>query len=415
MANTKKAGREIESYISEAWESNVRFSLQEVSDKVRRRLTDTPDINIKDPACRRHSIILVGEAGIGKSTVLEDLCEKIGAEYATYHHGATVVEDNHGLQVIDSATGTTKHVVADHMLPFKRSPKGGRGVFLIDEAANGSFTEHEVVLRMFVDGQCDEHKVFPGWLFVCASNPPVAKYSTVRQPDFSLEDRFLIMPIDVPNDDKLAYWSRMMPPTVYKFLLMNKMNKATQIDFISKHSSRRWSAMAYDVEKDLKAGATRAEVVKFMSVNMGSEVATAFAAYMENGDDPDKYPIGAEELLFKGNHKAIMERVERWLTAEIHTPLLGATQFDIVAYLSTKEGRDLALPDEPRKRLVKFMVAVGTKGHSDLIDDMLNCIARTPLCSKVVADIEETPLSDKMLGIMNKIAQTDSKLVPKKI
>ena len=213
---------EMEGYILQAWNSGVRFTLKEVHDKVRRRLTDTPDINTTDPACQRHSLILVGEAGCGKSTVLEDLCKDIGAEYQTYHHGATVVEDNHGLQKVDDKSELTKHVLAAHMIPFHRPPKGGKGVFLIDEANNGAFSEHEVVLRMLIDGQCDEHKVQPGWLFVCASNPPLAKYGTVRQIDFSLEDRFVVMPVEVPTDDKLAYWANHMPTTTYTFLALNR-------------------------------------------------------------------------------------------------------------------------------------------------------------------------------------------------
>ncbi len=409
MSDAKKTKKEIESYISDAWESGIRFSLLEVKAKIKRRLTSTPNVLTIDPATRRHSIILVAEAGVGKSTVLQQVCDEIGAEYATYHHGATVVEDNHGLQVVDQENGSTKHVVAEHMLPFKREPKGGIGVFLIDEAANGSFTEHEVVLRMFIDGQCDEHKVKPGWLFVCASNPPTAKYSTVRQPDFSLEDRFLVMPVEVSNEEKLAYWSGTMPATVYKFLLMHKLNRDNKADFISMHSSRRWSAMAYDVEKDVQAGGSRMDVVKSMRVNMGSEIATAFDAFLQNGDNPDKYPMNYDELLFKDGFNIVMRRIKYWLEQKDCVPLLGATQWDLGAFVANKENH-AKLDEKATKRLVQVLVEIGTNGHSDLVDDLLDTIARTQLCAKVIPLIEETKLADHMLGIMAKIAKTDSKM-----
>lgn len=404
---------EMEGYILQAWNSGVRFSLKEVGEKIRRRLTETPDINMTDPACRRHCILMVGDAGCGKSTILEDVCNEVGAEYQTYHHGATVVEDNHGLQKVDEETGMTKHVLPAHMVPFFREPKGGRGIFQIDEANNGAFTEHEVVLRMMVDGQCDEHKVKPGWEFVCSSNPPVAKYGTVRQVDFSLEDRFLIMPVEVPADDKLAYWATHMPTTVYNFLAMNRFGNETD-DYIGAISSRRWSMVAFDVEKDLKAGASHDDVVKAMKVNVNTVIAEAFDAFLKLGSNPDNYPIRAAELLKADGEerRTHTNRIARWLE-DGNSPLLGATKFDLAAFFHKAE--NCKLEDKQVDVLAKFVVQVGTKGYADLVDDLFHVIAQTPLSQKLLNKIRGTPLEDRMIKLFKGTLNTGVKLKgPKK-
>jgi hypothetical protein len=408
---------EMEGYILQAWNSGVKFTLKEVYEKVKRRLTATPGINLSDPACQRHSLILVGEAGCGKSTVLEDLCREIGAEYQTYHHGATVVEDNHGLQKADDAEGLTKHVLAAHMIPFHREPKGGMGVFLIDEANNGAFSEHEVVLRMLIDGQCDEHKVKPGWLFVCASNPPLAKYGTVRQIDFSLEDRFIVMPVAVPTDDKLAYWANHMPTTVYTFLALNRFGNEHN-DYINAISSRRWSTLAYDIEKDLRAGASHADVVKFLKCNVNTSIAEAFDAFLKLGTNPDNYPIRAKELIEAdaSGSRILKERVNRWLTAKKtngdespNVPLLGATKFDICAYLNDARQRD-AMKDGELDNLGGFLVQIGTKGFADMVDDIFHTVAQTPMAQKLLKRIRGTPLEDRMISLFKGTINTGVQL-----
>lgn len=408
MAKQKEVAleSEMEGYILQAWNSGVKFTLKEVYEKVRRRLTDTPDINMTDPACQRHSLILVGEAGCGKSTVLEDLCHDIGAEYQTYHHGATVVEDNHGLQKVNDGSKLTEHVLAAHMIPFAREPKGGKGVFLIDEANNGALSEHEVVLRMLIDGQCDEHKVKPGWLFVCASNPPLAKYGTVRQIDFSLEDRFIVMPVHVPTDDKLAYWANHMPTTVYTFLALNRFGNEHN-DYINAISSRRWSTLAYDIEKDLRAGGSHADVVKFVKCNINTAIAEAFDAFLKLGTNPDNYPIRAKELVDAdaAMHSVLKNRVAKWLTAKKvngdespNVPLLGATKFDICAFLSDNEQRE-SLKDKQLDNLGSFIVQIGTKGFADMVDDIFHTVAQTPMAQKLLSRVRGTPLEDKLISL----------------
>ena len=407
----------MEGYILQAWNSGVKFTLKEVYEKVKRRLTATPGLNMTDPACQRHSLILVGEAGCGKSTVLEDLCRDIGAEYQTYHHGATVVEDNHGLQKTDDAEGLTKHVLAAHMIPFHREPKGGRGVFLIDEANNGAFSEHEVVLRMLIDGQCDEHKVKPGWLFVCASNPPLAKYGTVRQVDFSLEDRFVVMPVAVPADDKLAYWANHMPTTVYTFLAMNRFGNEHN-DFIGAISSRRWSTLAYDVEKDLRAGGSHADVVKFLKCNVNTSIAEAFDAFLKLGTNPDNYPIRARELIEANasDYKILKARVQGWLTTKNargeecpNVPLLGATKFDINAFFADTQRRD-SMKDNELDNLAGFLIQIGTTGFADMVDDIFHAIAQSPVAPKLLKRIRGTPLEDRMTTLFKNTANTGVRL-----
>lgn len=405
--------QEMEGYILQAWNSGVRFTLEEVYEKVKRRLTDVPDINTSDPACRRHSIMLVGEAGCGKSTILETLCQDLGIEYQTYHHGATVVEDNHGLQVIDEESGTTKHVVAAHMIPFLREPKSGKGVFFIDEAPNGAFSEHEVVLRMLIDGQCDEHKVKPGWLFVCASNPPLAKYGTVRQLDFSLEDRFIVMPVEVPTDQKLKYWANHMPHTVYTFLAMNRFG-GEHNDYINAISARRWSMIAYDVEKDLRAGASHSDIVKMLKANVGTTIAEAFDAFLKLGTNPDNYPIRCAELLeaTDAQRKVLQARIDRWLTnknprGELsqNVPLLGATKFDICAYLSDPK-RLNAMKEREFKNLGLFLVQIGTNGFADMVDDIFHTVAQTPAAQRLLHEVRETPLADKLVALFKASVNT---------
>lgn len=404
-AAAASANEELEGLVMKAWTSNIRYSLIEYKNILTSLLKKFEGIKDDDTNVRT-MVMAVGEAGVGKSAVFMQACDEAEAEGVKHHHSATIAEDNHGNPiVVDSADSVhgkiTVHAHAAHCVPFLRKPnsKSGRGACLFDETMGGSTREHETFLRSIIDGQLDETKMFPGWLLVGATNPPVMKYTTVKDVDYSLEDRWLILPVEVPAEDRLAYWAGCMPKTVYMFLLMN--HTARKNDFAISLSSRRWYNIAWAVAKMEADHHDRGSLVKFMNAQAGVSISSAFDQFLVSGDNPDAYPIRYADILFVGEEELNeqLRRMKRWAAAN-NVPLVGATKFDMVAFLQNDELSKGRMDSRATVNLAKFMVHIGTIGYAGMVDDIFHVVKQRPIMRDLLRLIQGTPLEKKLIEML---------------
>lgn len=396
---------EMESRLQKAWAGSIRFSLTEVAQVIKAELAKVDGVDDQDSdVCK--AILMVGEAGIGKSQIFAQTCAAVGAEAIKHHHGATVPEDNHGNPMISG--DKTVHAVAAHCVPFQRAPRStsGRGAWLLDETLSGSSKEHETFLRMVIDRRLDEHTMYPGWLLVGATNPPTAKYTTVREPDHSLEDRFIIMPVEVSADDRLAYWSGRMPKLMHQFLLMNVKNSVVT-DMVTRLSSRQWSVLAHTIAK-LDAAKSGINVIsKVMNINAGIEIGTAFTEFLAKGSDPNCWPIAAADLMNADaqQYTVYANRVERWAEKRSERDsasdaLIGATKFDLEAWLQNDPAR-LSKPDKQvTANLAKFMTLLADLNFADMAESLFSVVKQTEMMKAILDAVRGNSLEKKMIKLL---------------
>ena len=234
---------------------------------------------------------MIGHGGIGKTSAVEQACDLAGAEFWTTQVGANVYEDSHGLQKIDG--DQTVHAAAAHMKTLFRAPATGIGGALWDEVSSGD-KMHQNDVRAMLDGFMDENKVHPGWVKFACTNPPLPEYGTVNDLDSANCARFEPICLEPTSEEKLRYWAKHMQPTVYKFLLLHHADHNDMVGYLS---ARLWDITADHVERLMLAGCGRNLIIKSVQAKTDKVVAEAFMRYMEAGNNLDKYPISARELV----------------------------------------------------------------------------------------------------------------------
>jgi hypothetical protein len=383
--------------LAEAWASGVTYTMEEAKRELMYELIKANGINDEDPDVAK-VILLMGPHGTGKTQVTKQACEEAGAEYAAYHHGATVEEDNHGLPIVEERNGikVAGQAKPKHLPCFFRKPESpsGRGALVLHEPFTGGIG-HQNILRMMTERQHNSDKMFPGWILMATTNPETAEYVTVKAVDAALASRMIILVVKPSNDEKLSYWSSRMHPTLYKFLLLTNIKK---IAFLEKLDSRSWYNLADSVGRRQAAGATRDSLIKLIRTHAGTDVAVGFTQYLEHGDDPYYFPIGHNELVTadRAGMRVITERIKRWLDGN-ELPLIGATNWDLGVWL--REESDKASTKQAAANICEYMQLVGPGGYMDMVDDLFQNARGRKIMPDFMKSVKGTKVEDRLTEI----------------
>ena len=388
------------------WANTTRYTIEEAKQIVKAHLKALPGFN-PTSISTKYGLLLIGHGGIGKSSAIEQAAYEAGAEFWTTQVGANVYEDSHGLQKIETngdGKPMTVHAAAAHMKALFRQPqdlnKLGIGCALWDEVSSGD-KMHQNDVRAMLDGFMDENKVHAGWVKCACTNPPLPEYGTVNDLDSAICARFEPICLEPTSEEKLRYWAKTMQPTVYKFLLLHHADHNDMIGYLS---ARLWDITADCVERMVLAGCGRALVIKSVQAKTDKVVAEAFMRYMEAGNNPDRYPIAARELVSADADvlRDMMARVGRWTQHKEGTPLIGATKWDIVQWLKDKDNQSKLADKKVANNISKFMIDVGSNGYTDLAFSMLDVIRGTNLMRDIISQVKGTKLEKKFIEVYEK-------------
>jgi DNA polymerase III delta prime subunit len=382
--------------LAQAEAGKLRFSLEEAKDILKRKIQYRQ--HIKTP--RKHALLLIGPPGVGKTESIAQVAAEMKTKFICWQHGATIEEDNHGLQLIQNnvtvhaPTGTMKDAVCHP----GEAVSDETIILCIDEVFTGSSKGHQNFVRMVIDRMYNEMCLRPGVIVVATSNPESAEHVTVESADSALVERMTALYIEPNVDECLRYWSKVMPPLIYKFLLLHHVQGK---DIVSAMSPRSWTERAETLAEQMHGGAPRELLIKIMKIPPGStELSGLFNAYLMNGSDMDKYPMNHNEVLFgtKEQVKACMARVERWVKKECR-PLIGATKWDIATFLASPDNHE-KMDDTAVKNLGKFLNIIGTGGYAALVEDICKIIRTTSLVRELLSEIRGTPLETRLKQIL---------------
>ena len=179
------------------------------------------------PALRQRPLLLIGPPGIGKTAILSQLAEELGAGLVAYtmtHHtrqsalGLPLIrEKEYGGKTYSATEYTMSEILA---AVYDRMTQTGQqtGFLFLDEINCVSETLMPAMLQLLQSKQFGTHKLPEGWVIVAAGNPPQYNQSA-RQFDTATMDRVRLLEVEADYPVWRAYaLARGIHPAVLSYL-----------------------------------------------------------------------------------------------------------------------------------------------------------------------------------------------------
>lgn len=313
--------------------------------------------------------VLIGEAGVGKSTVIKNWARRHQYEVKRMRMGDSMEEDNLGVVKREyDEKGHHQFSLPDWM-PMT-PPEGKGGIAFIDECGTGSGTHQNMISTLLTDGYETGfygHVVEKNWFWVAATNPDTTGYLLNRSLDKRVRDR--MFPIFVkPSPDEVLHHlgtHKKITDLLYKFLMMNKV-------LIDGVSPRKWEMIgmyAARWEKTRCVGSD--DFLNLLRLNLPPGTVDQLGTFMKKGNDPDAYPIRCADIM-KGDDKKVKEfvtRMKKWAKGG-NDALIGATAYDMVMHLRDPDSK---IPQPEIENMAEVMQEIKRADlFADIVDSNAN-------------------------------------------
>jgi hypothetical protein len=262
-----------------------------------------------------------------------------------------------------------------------------------------------------IDGQLNGDPIDPNCLFVATGNPPDPRFVTVNALDEALEKRLKIYIVKPTQDELLQVWERIMPKTIYSFLLMER-------SYIDALSPREWVGVAKDVADVRSGGGSFEEAIEEAVDELldHPNIAIKLRKYLKFGDDPYYYPILGKQLLAasKKEMALILALMERWIKDD-KRGYVGESKNDLLRALGnlTKDefdGWDAKRKDRSAVNVVEFIETLAAVKCNDMAKQTLAHSFTTPLVTQVSQKMRQSPAVKQMTDVMQKFEQMKEQL-----
>ena len=312
-------------------------------------------------------LCIVGQPGVGKSTVPRKYAADMGWEFRRINGGETAAEENTGMAMQkydDQGHHQFSYANFLPMDPPAGYDSGKRGIVLIDDPRT-SKQLIAVVVSMVTDGYkthfCGK-RIPPGWSFIATTNYESSKYHRFISVADNDRDRFMVVTFDPSVEATMRFLldSGKIPVSLYKFFYRHS-------DMVKAVSPRRWESFSHYMKAwEQLRDMTPIEFIETYGMNIGETVSQRLLTYLTLGDDPDLYPLVVYDLI-RGTDdevQVMMHRLKKWVTSG-NDALIGYLAIDLKRYLADSK----FVIDMP---LLTRLYNVTTKlGRTDLIQDVL--------------------------------------------
>lgn len=391
---------------------------------------------------------MIGESGIGKSTVLRQLADRLSKKTGKvwkgqpWHVGGQAFEDVTGLPVIMEDVvledGTvmsrdeyTSVMAAAHKEPDPKKLQAAVEALRIKEThRRATFAKSEFVpgaiwrdyctvgileelptaptliqnqIREMIDGKLNGDPIDPNCLYVGTGNPPDPRFVTVNALDEALEKRLKIYIIEPTQDELLQVWERIMPETIYKFLVMEK-------PFIEALSPREWVGVAKDVHDVQLGGGSFEEAIEEAVDELldHPNIAIKLRKFLKFGNDPFYYPVLGRQLLVATAQEMqlFMALIERWIK-EDKRGFVGESKNDLLRTLGNITAEEFNAWDTKTKEraannIVVFIEALAATNCNDMAKQTLSHAFTSPLITLVSQKMRKSAAIKQMTDVMQK-------------
>ena len=136
---------------------------------------------------RYHSVMLWGDIGIGKTSVINQLAKRKGRKLILFMTNIREPVDLRGIPQCDEATRTTVWYPPSELPQVERD--GAEGYLYIDEINTGSQQMMAVCMQLVLEGRVGDYVLPPGWRVIASGNRVKDKAAAIRMPT-ALRGRF---------------------------------------------------------------------------------------------------------------------------------------------------------------------------------------------------------------------------------
>lgn len=213
--------------------------------------------------------MLWGVAGLGKTTLVQDIAESLGIECRVVMLAQYDAGELGGFPILKD----------EEMFRARPAflPTDGEGILFLDELPQAPVANQNIAAQLVNERRIGEHRIGAGWSIVCAGNDMSHRAGTNAMPSH-LKDRLLHLEIEPNLDDALAYMNATgVRPEVTGFLnfqpeWLSKFDK----DVKACPSPRSWEKVSNILSWGLD------EVAEFEAFRgqVGNEATASFKAFL---------------------------------------------------------------------------------------------------------------------------------------
>jgi hypothetical protein len=343
--------------------------------------------------------VLIGEAGVGKSTVVKQWARRHEFELRRIRMGDSMEEDNLGVFKREYDDQGHHQFTLPNWMPVDE-PKGKGGIAFIDECGTGTHTHQNMIATLLTDGYDTGyygHQVEKGWFWIAATNPDGIQYHLNQQLDKRVRDRMFPLWVKPKPEEVLHYLgtTEKLPDLIYGFMMMNK----GMIDLIS---PRKWEMLGAFAFRWLKLRSlNRSQFLNTMRLNMPTGMVESLSKYMERGNDPSAYPMLAKDIMdaaTQKEHEAHIARMRSW-AKDGSEALIGATSYDIASYFGDP---DIEMGDSQTQRMAGV---IETIPKTDLIQTILDAATGTGKSPLLVKHLKTRAVAEQLAKLMDRHTQ----------
>lgn len=303
--------------------------------------------------CRKSNVVpfLIGEKGVGKSQVIEKICEDNKEGFIDIRLGQREAQDLIGLprdrentneQTKDKIERITTFIPPKFIEEMYKYPTG---ILFFDEVNRALPDTLQAMFQILLPSwdanlkrkvrKVDQHVIPDGWSIVCAGNPDTSEYM-VQTVDTSFLDRLVQVVVDKHHKDVID-WTRanLKDKDIARFIAMDPVHlgKPETVDLIVKLSGRSYEFIDRIVENLEEEDYDNGIAIELFQGILGREVGTGWFNYKKENFIK---PLKAEKIINNEDPKEVFYKnhLSRYLDGkEIRTELLNVTNDELLAFI----------------------------------------------------------------------------------
>jgi len=338
--------------------SGIKFTMNEAIRLVASQFVEVPNFHSlhQNGYHRDGMLLLIGEAGISKTTQLKHLAAVNDIDFSTLEFAGTEVADNLGMSTPIEDPENKGQYLRLNFGKIYQKPKGkrGLGMTLVNEALGGDPRQQQQFRAFLSNRSLAGSDLDPGHILVGDSNPANSRYFTNRGLDFSLQSRLFFIPVEDEFDEAMRFYAGnntqddIIIPEVGKpvkitrngfhetlYFFLRKTGGGTH-GYFKIGNRRRWSMISTFITRMESSGLVDAKLLgKFLSIAMPAAVVNDYGNFTARGDDPKFYPIRGDHFFEadKPTHDGHMKLLKGWMENTDLNIMTGFTVTEFIDYL----------------------------------------------------------------------------------
>lgn len=144
---------------------------------------------LSDERTSRHRIMLHGEPGVGKTSILDQVGRRMNAEIRSMHLSQFEGPDFRGLTMVDVANMTTVHMRPDWLPEYTTDPDAPKIIILLDEILGVHDATRKAAFQLILEHRIGPFQLGPNVYLVAAGNT-AEDGTNIYEMDAATADRF---------------------------------------------------------------------------------------------------------------------------------------------------------------------------------------------------------------------------------